>query len=326
MDTPSNGNPSQPEAPQGQQPVSSSATTSSVPPQPVPTQPAQPAAAGQPQVEQLSLNHKSNRTFIFMIGGLIVLLIAGLLGALLVFRQELGKENKPVVETVVAKKDHGKIIIGTDATYPPMEYYDEKKELVGFDIDLGKQLGQEIQKEVEFKVMTWDDLFPAVEKGEIDAIISSVTITDERKTKYEFSEPYLNAGQVFITKRASGSGITKTDVMTGKKIGVQKETTSEKEAMNHTSKDLVISYNDYVEAAASLSAGMIDTIMIDLTGAKGILEKNPDFVIASDPLTNEFYGIVLKKGNTEMKKQLDTAIAAFQQRGILENLKNKWFQ
>lgn len=224
-----------------------------------------------------------------------------------------------------------KLIIGTDPTLPPMEYI-ENGSLVGYDIDFANAIATELGTPVEFKNIGFDDLFSVLEKKQIDMIISAVTITDERKLKYGFSNPYLNAGQVIITK------VTTTDItipanLAGKRVGVQQGTTNEEEALKYTGEKMVVRFKDFEEAAKALEAGSIDAIITDLPNARGIVGKNinaatkiKNFKIAGDPFTIENYGIVFEKGNTSLKTKVDNALSSLQQKGILEDLKQKWFE
>ncbi len=217
-----------------------------------------------------------------------------------------------------------KLIIGTDPTLPPMEYI-ENGMLTGYDIDFAYFMAKELGAQVEFKNIGFDNLFPAIEQKQIDMIISAVTITDERKQKYGFSDPYLNAGQVIITKKTT-TDITSTTNLSGKKVGVQQGTTNETEALKYTKERMVIRFKDFEEAAKVLEVGNIDAIITDLPNAKGIVSKNKAFKIASDPFTFEYYGIVFRKDNTELITKINKALAALHQKGILEDLKQKWFQ
>ena len=100
------------------------------------------------------------------------------------------------------KQEPEKIVIATDATWPPMEMVDEAKEIVGFDIDLMNAAAKEGGFAVEFKNTAWDGIFAGLEAGEYDAVMSSVTITDERKKTMDFSDPYINAGQILVVPRS----------------------------------------------------------------------------------------------------------------------------
>ena len=225
----------------------------------------------------------------------------------------------------VIEKQKNKLIVGTDATYPPMEFKDENGILKGYDIELANEIGAEMKYDIEFKDIAFDNIFDKLDSKEIDVIISSVTITSERSQEYNFSEPYLNAGQVIVARREVEKSFTSPEELKGKLVGVQKGTTSEEEALKYTSRNLVIAYSDYTQAVAALSNKSIDALIVDLTAAKGIVDEHPDLVIVSDPFTNEFYGVVFRKEDTELKAQIDEIILSLQKRGIINNIKQKWF-
>lgn len=214
-----------------------------------------------------------------------------------------------------------KLVVGTDPTYPPMESLENNK-LTGYDIDLANFIGKELGAEIEFRQIVFDDLFTALEKKEIDMIISTVTVTDERKQKYDFSEPYLQGGQVLLTKKDNSAIITTTDLK-GKKVGVQKGTTMEAEALKYTTDNMVIRFPDSVQATAALVKGDVDAISADLPGAKGITIANPTLKIAGDPFTQEYYAIVFRKGDPSIG-EINKALSSLKVKGILADLKQQW--
>jgi polar amino acid transport system substrate-binding protein len=258
---------------------------------------------------------------------LTVIFLGGLLFSLWYFTTQTKKSttsipNNPQVTTAATKPI--KLIIGTDPTLPPMEST-ENGTLVGYDIDFANFIAKEMGAEVEFKKIGFDDLFPAVEQKKIDMIISAVTITDERKLKYGFSDPYLNAGQVIIIKKTT-TDITLPTTLSGKKVGVQQGTTNETEALKYTVEKNVVRFKDFEAATKALQSGTVDAIMTDLPNARGIVGENKDFKIAGDPFTFEYYGIVMAKDNTALKTQVNQALSSLQRKGILEDLKQKWFE
>jgi len=278
--------------------------------------------------EQSNLKPKSTKVPWMWIGivGLIIAFLAVLFYSLQAAQTELEKTNLtekgPITQAIIEK---GSIIIGTDATYPPMEYLDSSENMIGYDVDLGKRIAEELGVTAEFKNIAWDDLFTSLKNSEVDIIISAVTITQERKDEYDFSIPYINAGQVIITQ-ISNTEISTTNDLSGKKIAVQEGTTNEEEALKHTSEDLVIKYKSFEEAAQSLVNGESDAIFSDLTNAKGIVDENPTLIIASDPFTSDFYGIVFRKGSTDIVIEVNEIIDTIRQRGVLTSLKQKWLE
>lgn len=261
----------------------------------------------------------------------VALLVLSLFGTLFYSFQVSRNELNTMRTDAAPKKtaavspvaDH--ITIGTDATFPPMEFVDPQGNLVGYDIDLGNKLATTMNAKVTFKNIPWDNLFAALENKEVDMILSSVTITEERRLKYLFSEPYLNAGQVIVTRKTD-SLISAVDNLKGKRVGVQKGTTNETEARKYTDTNLVLSYADFEEAANALTSNKIDAIIADLAGAKGIIDKHPALKISSDPFTSEYYGVVLNKENVQLTGRVNEALSKLQQQGILTDLKHNWFE
>jgi ABC-type amino acid transport substrate-binding protein len=248
-------------------------------------------------------------------------LVIGGLAVWLYMNTQTTQKESVVNVTPSAPAKAKKLVVGTDATLPPMEFVEDGTYL-GYDIDLTNALAQELNTEIEFKQIVFDDLFTALENKEIDMIISAVTITDERKLKYDFSEPYLNAGQVIITKKDNMTIKTTSDLK-GKRIAVQAGTTNETQALLYTSPELVMRYPDYVQATKALVDGKVDALFNDLPGGKGNTNENPTLKIASDPFTNEYYGIVFRKGDPDAKT-INEALASIRVKGILTDLKQKW--
>lgn len=254
---------------------------------------------------------------------LIVLFVAGVLFAAWYFQTKIQKTNtlisEPNQSTAVALPK--KLIVGTDPTLQPMEYTENGK-LLGYDIDLSDFIAKELGIEVEFKNILFDNIFTALDQKQIDMIISAVTITEERQLKYDFSGQYLNAGQVIITKKDNTS-IKSTADLKGKRIATQKGTTNEESAIKYTADNLVIRYPDFEQATKALVKGSVDALFTDLPSAKGITLTNPTLKIASDPFTNEYYGIVFRKGDP-MVKQINQALESIRVKGFLADLKQKW--
>lgn len=254
---------------------------------------------------------------------LIILFIAGLLFAAWFFQKQIQKTNTlnsepKQSEAITLPK---KLIVGTDPTLQPMEYSENDK-LLGYDIDLTNLIGKELGVEIEFKNVIFDNIFTALDQKQIDMIISAVTITPERQQKYDFSDQYLNAGQVILTKKDDIS-IKSTADLQGKRIATQKGTTNEESAIKYTSDNLVIRYADFEQATKALVDGKVDALFTDLPSAKGITLTNPTLKIASDPFTDEYYGIVFRKGDP-IGKPVNQALQSIRVKGFLTDLKQKW--
>lgn len=220
-----------------------------------------------------------------------------------------------------------KIVVATDATWPPMEYVDENKEIVGFDIDLMNAIAKEAGLEVEYRNVAWDGIFAGLAAGEYDAVISSVTITDERKEQYDFSEPYINAGQIVVVQ--AGSDITGPDTLSGRTVGAQISTTGAfavQEMEGVTLKE----YDEIGLAFEDLVAGRIDAVVCDTPVAADFALQREEYKaklkIVGDSFTEEYYGILVQKGNADLLAKINEGLAAVQDKGIDKELEEKWLR
>ncbi len=220
-----------------------------------------------------------------------------------------------------------KIVVATDATWPPMEYVDENKAIVGFDIDLMNAIAKEAGLEVEYRNVAWDGIFAGLAAGEYDAVISSVTITDERKAQYDFSEPYINAGQIVVVQ--AGSDITGPDTLGGRTVGAQISTTGAfavQEMEGVTLKE----YDEVGLAFEDLVAGRIDAVVCDTPVAADFALQREEYraklKIVGESFTEEYYGILVQKGNGDLLAKINKGLAAVQDKGIDKELEEKWLR
>jgi polar amino acid transport system substrate-binding protein len=219
------------------------------------------------------------------------------------------------------------VTVATDATWPPMEMVDASKNIVGFDIDFLNAVAKEAGFTVVFKNTAWDGIFAGVESGQYDAIISSVTITPERQKKYDFSLPYIDAGQILIVPKTE-KGARLADLK-GKKIGAQIGTTGAFEVKKVKDVELK-TYDEVGLAFEDMAAGRIGGVVCDEpTAIIYALQKNEykdKFKIVGRAFTKEAYGIVVKKGNKELLDLLNKGIKAVKAKKIDVQLKKKWLK
>ena len=229
--------------------------------------------------------------------------------------------------TVLAAEDQKVVTVASDATWPPMEMIDENKNLVGFDIDYMNAVAKEAGFKAVIKNTAWDGIFAGIEVGKYDAIISSVTITDKRKKAMDFSLPYVNAGQVLVVPAASSAKVVAD--LKGKTLGAQIGTTGAMEIKKVDGVTLK-SYDEIGLTFEDMAAGRIDGVVCDTPiAANYALQKESykgKFKIVGQPFTQENYGIVVKKGNTELVELLNKGIKAVQAKGIDKELEKKWLQ
>ena len=228
-------------------------------------------------------------------------------------------------------KDKGtgkKLTIATDATWPPMEFVDKDKNIVGFDIDMMKAIAAEAGFEVEFKNTAWDGIFAGLATDKYDAVISSVTITEERQKTMDFSAPYVNAGQVLVVKKDL-AGMDKLDQFTGKSVGAQIGTTGAIEISKNKAITLK-SYDEIGLAIEDLANGRIDAVVCDSPIAADFALQNPQYKdvlkIVGEPFTTEEYGIAVNKGNKEVLDLINDGLAKVMKKGTNKELEKKWLK
>lgn len=252
---------------------------------------------------------------------LIFIIIIGLL-AIIYINIPSHQKKDPLLERIRQK---GELVIGTDATYPPMEAVDEDGVFYGIDIDIAKEIAKDLGVKPVFQNVPWEIIFDVVRDGDVDITISSVTITQERAQTMSFSDPYFNAGQVLIIRSEDKEKIKNVDDIAEYRVGIQEGTTSEQEAIKYIGDpSLIKNYSDYYMAKEDLIQGVIDVVIIDYPGALGLISGEKDIEIAGGPFTQEFYGIVTQKDQKALLSQINGTIRRLKQDGSLKRLEEKW--
>jgi polar amino acid transport system substrate-binding protein len=222
-----------------------------------------------------------------------------------------------------------KLKVATDALYPPFEMVNaETSEIEGFDIDLMKEIAKAGGFEVEFQNTPWDGIFVGLDNGNYDAIISAVSITDERKVNYDFSEPYYTIYQALVVRKADAEKFKSLADLKGKKVGAQIGTTGAIFVGKDPNVKLV-NYDDNSLAIEALLKGDVDAVVCDHPVAFDYALVNPKFtdkLVVTNPKVNdqpEPYGICIKKGNTKVLDLVNKGLKGVSPEKIAE-LEAKW--
>jgi len=217
-----------------------------------------------------------------------------------------------------------KVVVATDATWPPFEYVDEHtKEIVGFDIDVMTAIAEKAGIEIEFKNVAWDPLLAGMALCQYDAAISSITITEERKEQFLFSDPYFEAGQIIVVQ-IDNTDITDKDALSGKVAGAQIGTTGSFEIEKIEGATLR-TYDDIGLAFQDLMNGQIDAIVADNPLALLYVGEYPDkFKTVGEVLTEENYGIAVCKDKPDLVEKINDGLRAVKEEGLIEELVEKW--
>lgn len=241
-----------------------------------------------------------------------------------------GEQGYPVMEEPAGvQEDAGYpaseiISIATDATFPPFEMVDETtKELIGFDIELMEAVATQAGIQYEFINLPFDPMLAGLSECQYDMAIAAITITDERKAQFLFSDPYIDAGQI-ITVKADNTDITGKEDLNGKIIGAQLGTTGEIEAQAIEGVEYK-PYDTYDLAFLDLINGQIDAVIADYPTALGFIEKNPaKLMTVGEVFTNEFYGIAVCKDRQDLLDKINPALKAVIDSGFVAELAAKY--
>jgi len=219
-------------------------------------------------------------------------------------------------------------VIASDASWPPMEFVDQSKNIVGFDIDLIAAIAKDQGFEYEIKNTAWDGIFAGLEGGSYDAILSSVTITDERKQKYDFSDPYFDANQAVVVRADDTTMKTEADLK-GKTIGAQIGTTGAIYVTDNLKVTTLKEYDTPDLAMLDLMNGNIDGVIVDTPVAANYALQSDQFKgkakIALEIVTNEVYGLVVQKGDPEgILPLFNAGLKDVKASGEYDKIRTKW--
>ena len=222
----------------------------------------------------------------------------------------------------------GTLSVAVDDTYLPMEFRDDQNNLVGFDVDLAKAIGEGLGVKVDFTTVAWDGIFNGLTSNQYEMIIAGTSITEERQKTFNMSSPYTANG-IVIVSRNDGTPAKTADDLKGKKVGVQIETTSDyaAEKMIENGTDMNLSkFDAMLDAFTALEGKTIDYILTDKPVGQFYTSKKPDvYSITSETLSNEPIGITMRKNDTEFAQKIEETLQKLRDNGKLAELSQKWF-
>jgi polar amino acid transport system substrate-binding protein len=217
--------------------------------------------------------------------------------------------------------------VGTDAAYAPFESQNEKGEIVGFDIDIVRAVAAKAGIEVKFVNTPWEGIFNALKQGDRDLLVSSITITDERRQSMDFSAPYFDAHQLIAVK--ADSKVTRFDDLKNLRVGVQTGTTGDEAIAKLQGKNSanIKRFESTPLALKELEAGGIDAVVADNGVVINYVANNAasKFRTVNDPaFVPEHYGIAVRKGNAELLARVNQGLAAIRADGTYDRIHAKY--
>ncbi len=226
-----------------------------------------------------------------------------------------------------------RVTLGTEGAYPPFNWIDANGGLQGFDVDIGNALCNAANLECEWVVQDWDGIIPGLLAQKYDAIVASMSITEERKQKVDFTKKYYNTPAKFVRVKGSGIEINK-DSLDGKTVGVQRATIHENFLRDNYGDVVNIkAYASQDEANLDFLAGRVDLLLADSVALlEGFINTDdgndaefigPDF---TDPRWfGEGVGIAIRKGDAQLTESLNAAIDMIRSNGTYAEINAKYF-
>ena len=223
-----------------------------------------------------------------------------------------------------AVKASGKLRIGTEGTYSPFTYHDAGGTLTGFDVDIAKEVAKRLGVEAEFIETQWDGIFAGMDAKRFDVIFNEVSVTDERKVKYDFSDPYVVSRAVLIVSQDNGD-IKKFADLKGKKSG--QSLTSNLSDIARENGAEIVAVEGFNQAIDLLVSGRIDATINDGLSFLDLKKQKPDVKIkqVDEIAEGSKSAAVFLKGNEELVQAVDEALAAMKEDGTYLSISQKYF-
>jgi len=259
-----------------------------------------------------------NKIFIGVL--IIAIIIAGILFAINSKTNEEGSSLQRIL-------DKGTLVLGLDDSFPPMGFRNENNEIVGFDIDVAKEVSKRLGVELVLQPISWTAKEQELNSYNIDCIWNGMSVNEERKQAMSLSIPYLENSMSFVTKE--DNSINTLEDLKGKKVGVQSGSTAEEilqESEIYSELEEVISYTDNITAFMDLEINQIDVVFLDNVVANYyITSNNKPYKVLEEGLAEEEYAIGFRKQDTELTDKVNEILLEMKQDGSLAEISTRWF-
>ena len=227
-------------------------------------------------------------------------------------------------------KDKGQLVLGLDDSFPPMGFRDTDNNIVGYDIDLAKEVAERMGVELVITPVDWDYKETELNDGNVDCLWNGMSVDDERKEKMNLSEPYMENRQVVVV--LADSGINTLADLAGKSVILQAGSTAvgaldSKEDVKSTLRE-VTEVPDNVQAMMELGQGTGDAVVMDEVVARYYISKsdNPDqFKVLDEALSDEVYAVGFRKADQSLRDEVQKILGEMKADGTLKTITEKWF-
>ncbi len=227
--------------------------------------------------------------------------------------------------SVSAAQAQDTIRIATEGAYPPFNQTDASGNLVGFDVDIANALCEAMNATCEIVAQDWDGIIPGLVANKYDAIVASMSITDERKETVDFTDRYYSNYLRLVAKK--GSGIGGVGDLEGKTVGAQRATVAAQWAEDNLGRGSTVRLYDTQTAAYSdLEAGRLDALASDVYPAYDWLKDKPDYEFVGDRIDiDDIIGIAVRKGEDDLREKFNAALKTIRDNGTYAQINEKYF-
>lgn len=239
--------------------------------------------------------------------------------------------SAPTIDAVA--RDWSTVRIGVDATYKPFTFKTPDGRLAGFDVDIANALCVEMKARCSFVESSWEGIIPGLRANKFDAIISSMSITDDRRKAVDFSDKYYQTPTAVITK--AGTADASPASLRGKRVGVLKASIQEKYAKGELAKAgaTVVSYDSTQQSYLDLKSGRVDAVVVDKFEGQGGFLSTPDgkgFAFVGPDLTDVRYfgtgaGVAVRKEDTDLRDRFNAALKTIRANGTWKKIADQYF-
>ncbi|MFA7671747.1 MAG: amino acid ABC transporter substrate-binding protein [Sphaerochaetaceae bacterium] len=239
-----------------------------------------------------------------------------------------GAKEKEGDQSLAKVVEKGVFVLGLDDSFPPMGYRDENNEIVGFDIDLAKEVTKRMNVQLKLQPIDWNAKEQELNTGNIDCIWNGFTITEERLKALNFTDPYVDNAQVAVVR--SDSTVKNLNDLKGRRVGIQAGSSASdavygNKAFADSLKE-IIEVKDNLTALMDLEIGGVDAVVLDLfVAVDNIQRSGKNFRILDEHLSTEEYGIGFRKNDQALRDEVQKQLLAMAADGTLAKISTVWF-
>ena len=249
--------------------------------------------------------------------------IIAMLGVLTAIKMKRTNVKQNSLEKITSK---GTFILGLDDSFTPMGFRNENNEIVGFDIDVAKEVCKKLNVELVVQPISWNAKEQELNYGNIDCIWNGMSITEERKQAMLLSDSYMKNRMVFIAKK--DSNLKTLEDLKNKKVGVQSGSSAEQileESKIYKTLNQTVAYADNITAFMDLETNQIDTVFVDEVLANYYIATNNKNYSQIEQALEEQYAIGFRKEDNELCNKVNEILKEIKRDGTLEIISKKWF-